>query len=292
MQSFCVKGVWILTVKMKANAKINLSLYISGKREDGYHFIDTLMQSVSLFDSVKLKKADEITIKCSKKELATEDNLGVKAAKLFFKETGINGGVKIYIKKRIPEAAGLGGGSADAAAVIVGLNKLYGANLSQEKMEEMTAVLGADVPFFIKGGTQRSTGIGEILEVLSPFRSGYFVLIKKGSKPSTGEMYRLLDSKEQVFIDIDSSVKFATQNDLNGLCNCLENSFKLVWEDKTLENRLKEFGPLGVGLSGSGPTYFAVFEDLKGAKKCFKTLKKEKIAAFLVQPIEKSLIFE
>ena len=281
-----------MAVKMKANAKINLSLYISGKREDGYHFIDTLMQSVSLFDSVKLKKADKITIKCSKKELATEDNLGFKAAKLFFKETGINGGVKIYIKKRIPEAAGLGGGSADAAAVVVGLNKLYGANLSQEKMEEMTTTLGADVPFFIKGGTQRSTGIGEILEVVSPFKTGYFVLVKKGSKPSTGEMYRLLDSKEQIFIDIDSSVKFATQNDLKGLCDCLENSFSLVWEDKTLENRLKEFGPLGVGLSGSGPTYFAVFEDLKDAKKCLKVLKKEKITAFLVRPKEKSIDFE
>lgn len=281
-----------MTVKMKANAKINLSLYISGKREDGYHFIDTLMQSVSLFDSVKLKKADEITIKCSKKELATEDNLGVKAAKLFFKETGINGGAEIHIKKRIPEAAGLGGGSADAAAVVVGLNKLYGANLSQEKMEEMTAVLGADVPFFIRGGTQRSTGIGEILEVLSPFKTGYFVLVKKGSKPSTGEMYRLLDSKEPQFIDIDSSVRFATENDLKGLCDHLENSFGLVWEDETLQNQLKEFGPLGVGLSGSGPTYFAVFEDLKGAKRCLKALKKEKVTAFLVRPEEKSIDFE
>ena len=189
-----------MAIKLKANAKINLSLYIKGKREDGYHYIDTVMQSVNLFDTLKLKKADKITLKCSKRELSGEDNLGYKAAELFFGETKISGGASIYIKKRIPEAAGLGGGSADAAAVLLGLNKLYNSGLSNEKMEEMAASLGADVPFFIKGGTQRSTGIGEVLEALKPFKSGYFVLAKCGTKPSTGEMYRLLDSKENALI--------------------------------------------------------------------------------------------
>ena len=281
-----------MAIKLKANAKINLSLYIKGKREDGYHYIDTLMQSVSLFDALKLKKADKIILKCSKRDLSGKDNLGYKAAELFFKETKISGGASIYIRKRIPEAAGLGGGSADAAGVVLGLNKLYNAGLSSEKLEEMAASLGADVPFFIKGGTQRSTGIGEILEELKPFKSGFFVLAKWGTKPSTGEMYCRLDSKENTFIDIDSSVKYAEENNLKELCKYLNNSFNEVWEDKSLQKLLQSFEPLGVGLSGSGPTCFAVFEDLKSAKKCERALKSKKITAFTVKPIEKSMIFE
>ena len=281
-----------MAIKLKANAKINLSLYIKGKREDGYHYIDTVMQSVSLHDTLKIKKADKITLKCSKKDLSGEENLGFKAARLFFEETQIPGGVSIYIRKRIPEAAGLGGGSADAAGVLLGLNELYNAGLSSEKLEEMAASLGADVPFFVKGGTQRSTGIGEILEELKPFKSGYFVLAKWGTKPSTGEMYRRLDSKETTFIDIDSSVKYAEENDLKELCKYLNNSFNEVWEDKSLQKLLESFNPLGVGLSGSGPTCFAVFEDLKGAKKCEKALKSKKITVFTVCPTEKSVVFE
>lgn len=279
-----------MAIKLKANAKINLSLYIKGKREDGYHFIDTVMQSVSLYDTLKIKKTDKITLKCSKKDLSGKENLGYKAAELFFKETEISGGASIYIKKRIPEAAGLGGGSADAAGVLLGLNNLYNTGLSNEKLEEMAASLGADVSFFVKGGTQRSTGIGEILEELKPFKSGYFVLAKCGTKPSTGEMYHRLDSKENAFIDIDSSVKYAEENNLKELCKYLNNSFNAVWEDKSLQKLLQSFEPLGVGLSGSGPTCFAVFEDLKNAKKCEKALKRKKITAFTVKPIEKSVI--
>ncbi len=280
------------TVKLKVNAKINLSLYISGKRDDGYHEIDTVMQSVSLFDRLTVKKADNISLKCSKGHLSGEDNLGYKAAALFFKETKIKGGANIYIKKNIPEAAGLGGGSADAAAVLCALNRLYNTNLEPETLEKMSSRLGADVPFFIRGGTMRASGIGEILEGLKPFKSGFFVLAKGGTKPSTGEMYRRLDNAPQKEIDIDSSVKFAEENNLFALCPYLQNSFNEVWEDKSFENRLKEFSPLGVGLSGSGPTYFALFDNLKSAKKCEKALKKENVTAFTVIPRENSIIFE
>lgn len=280
------------TVKLRVNAKINLSLYISGKRDDGYHEIDTVMQSVGLFDRLVLRKADGITLSCSKPHLSGEENLGFKAAKLFFKETGIKGGVHIYISKNIPEAGGVGGGSADAAAVLCALDRLYSTELTTEALEKMAASLGADVAFFIRGGTMRATGIGEILQPLKPFKAGYFVLAKAGTKPSTGEMYRRLDSAPQREIDIDSSVKFAEANDLKALCPYLQNSFNEVWEDKSFENHLKEFSPLGVGLSGSGPTYFAVFEDLKAAKQCEKALKRENVTAFTVTPQENSIIFE
>ena len=138
----------------------------------------------------------------------------------------------------------------------------------------------------------RAQGIGEKLQSVYPLKRGYFVLAKAGQKPSTGEMYRRLDSAPQREIDIDSSVKFAEANDLKALCPYLKNSFDEVWEDKSFENHLKEFSPLGVGLSGSGPTYFAVFEDLKAAKQCEKALKRENVTAFTVTPQENSIIFE
>lgn len=279
-------------IKLKVGAKINLNLYVGKKREDGYHELDGIMQSVSLYDTLTIRKSDEITLECSKTHLSGENNLGYKAAKLFFKETEIDGGAHIYINKSIPEAGGLGGGSADAAAVLVGLNRLYKTNLSAKELEKTATCLGADVPFFIRGGTMRAQGIGEKLQSVYPLKRGYFVLAKAGQKPSTGEMYRRLDSKEHNTINVDASAEYIKGGDLKGLCGLLLNSFNEVWEDKSFENRLKEFTPLGVGLSGSGPTYFAVFESRFKAKQCEKALKKEKITAFTVKPIKKSVFFE
>ena len=279
-------------LKLKVNAKINLSLFINGKRDDGYHEIDTVMQSVSLSDKLTLKKSDKISLSCSKPHLSGEDNLGFRAARLFFSETGINGGAEIYIEKHIPEAGGLGGGSADAGAVLLGLNRLYTTNLSHSRLEKMAAQLGADVAFFIRGGTMRAKGIGEILEKLPDWSKGYFVLAKSGNKPSTGEMYRRLDDKQQPVIDIDATVSSIKADDLRGFCSVLGNSFNEVWDDKSFENHLKSFSPLAVGLTGSGPTYFAVFEDLHKARECEKALKKENITAFTVTPQKNSVIFE
>lgn len=279
-------------VKLLAFAKINLNLYVGKKRADGYHELDGIMQSVSLCDTVTVKKAKNTALKCSKPCLSGEDNLGFKAATLFFNETKINGGAHIYIKKRIPEAAGMGGGSADAAAVLLALNKLYRANLPTEKLEKMAAVLGADVPFFIRGGTMRAKGIGEILEELPPLKKGYFVIAKTGQKPSTKEMYRQLDTKEHTPIDVDQAVEYIKNDNFKGLCSLFLNSFNEVYPDKTLENRLKQFSPLGIGLSGSGPTYFAAFENRTEAKKCLKTLKRENILCFLSSPLEKGIIFK
>ena len=280
------------SVTLRVNAKINLSLYISGKRTDGYHEIDTVMQSIGIYDRLWVRKSNKITLTCSKPHLSGEDNLGFKAAKLFFEETEIKGRADIYIKKAIPESGGLGGGSADAASVLLALDRLYGTNLSTEKLERMASALGADVPFFIRGGTMRATGIGEILKPLTPFTKGHFVIAKGGTKPSTGEMYRRLDTTEQTEIDIEKSVKAIEKGDLNALCKSLENSFNNVWEDKSFENRLKEFSPLGLGLSGSGPTYFSVFDNKRKAMQCQKILKKEGVEAYLSRPQKNSVTFE
>lgn len=282
---FCFKN----KIKLKVGAKINLNLYVGAKREDGYHELDGIMQSVSLFDTLTIKKDNIITLTCSKQHLSGEDNLGFKAAKRFFEHTKINGGAHIYINKTIPEAAGLGGGSADAAAVLVGLNRLYRAELTTNELESIAADLGADVPFFIKGGTKRMQGIGEILSPVIPLKKGYIVLAKAGQKPSTGEMYRQLDSKPHNNIDVDTSIKHIENGNLKALSDFLLNSFNEAYDDKSLENRLKEFCPLGVGLSGSGPTYFAIFNKKSQAKKCEKTLKSQNILSFTVKPLKKSI---
>lgn len=275
----------------KAGAKINLSLHISGKREDGYHFIDTIMQSVTLSDTVRVKKAKDISVNCSVKEFSGEENIAFKAAQVFFEKTGISGGAHIYIRKRIPAAAGLGGGSADAAAVLLALDRIYETHLDYETLCEMGLKLGADVPFFIRGGTMRAQGIGEILTPLKDFKEGVFLLAKADKKPSTGEMYHQLDSHEYKKIDVPTAVEHCENNNLVALCKVMDNSFMSVWEGNALFERLKGFSPLGVGLSGSGPTFFCVFQNKSDAEKCRKALKNEGVEAFVVKPCSKSVFF-
>lgn len=279
------------SVTLKAYAKVNLSLGITGKREDGYHFIDTVMQSVSLYDIVKIKKSDRLTLTCSLSHLSGEDNLGFKAAKLFFERTEIKSGAEIYIKKNIPEAGGMGGGSADAAAVLLGLNRLFGTNLSFEALREMASRLGADVPFFLMGGTVRCRGIGEILTPIKALNKGYFVIAKTGVKPSTGEMYKRIDSEPETEIPVDTAVNFIEAEDLKGLSSVMDNSFSRIWADNPLLNLLKELSPLGACLSGSGPTCFGVFETRKEAKKCIAALKTQNIKGYLATPKTQAIEF-
>ncbi len=275
------------TVKIKANAKINLSLSVLGKRDDGYHEMDTVMQSISLYDNVTIKKAKGITVKCG--AMSGEDNIAFKAASLFFKETGISGGAEIKIKKNIPPAAGLGGGSSDAAAVLVGLDILYNTDLSYEKLLELAVTLGADVPFLVKGGTARARGIGEKLEPLKDFKNCYILIAKADNKPSTGEMFKRLDSIDYIKPDIKKTVTAINNEDNNALLSTLENSFYSLWQNTELEERLIKTGADAVALSGSGPSFFAVFFEKSKAKKAENQLNQEGITCFLCEPIQKAL---
>lgn len=279
-------------MKIKANAKINLSLAITGKREDGYHLIDTVMHSVSLFDEIEIEKADSITVKCDKYDIPQEENIAFKAAKLFFAEADSHGGAKIEIKKNIPAAAGLGGGSADAAAVLLGLNHIYGTHFCEQKLCEMALTLGADVPFFIEGGCKRAEGIGEKLTTLNPLKSGYILLSKADTKPSTAEMYRLLDSKPPVLHDTEGVLKALENGDLQMLSQSLFNAFLSVWGETELEQILLDLSPLAVSLSGSGPTFFALFAEKSKAEEAQQVLKGKSIDCWLAQPLEKAIIFE
>ncbi len=282
----------IKPVRIGANAKINPILSITGKRDDGYHFIDTVMQSVTLSDVVRVKKAKKISVFCSNKELKGKANIAYKAAEEFFEYTKINKGVFIYIKKRIPEAAGLGGGSADAAAVLIALDKFYRTNLTNDELLSIAVKIGADVPFFIKGGTLRAQGIGEILTPVQPIKEGYFLLVKQGVKPSTAQIYKELDSCDYEKPNVDEFVNALETGDTDFVCKSFVNSFEAIWHNNELKEKLMSLGADGVCLSGSGPTYFAYFRDKRKAKKAFSVLKKEKMLCFLTKPCDKAIFYE
>lgn len=278
------------SLKIRANAKINLSLSVLGKREDGYHELDTVMQSISLNDTVYIEKSDKITVECG--EFGGEDNIAFKAAEAFFKASGINAGVKIKIEKRIPSAAGMGGGSADAAAVLVGLDKLYEAELSYERLLSVAVKLGADVPFLIRGGTARAKGIGELLEPVKPLCDCYFLIAKGENKPSTGEMFRRLDSAKYNKPDIEKTVSALNSGDVSVVFSSLDNSFAALWQESHVKAELLKTDADGVSLSGSGPAWFAVYRDKEKAVAAEKALKALSIPVFICDPQNKSLIFE
>ena len=242
-------------MKIRANAKINLTLDIVGKREDGYHLIDSVFQSVGVYDTVLSEKADEITVVCDL--LPIEDNIAFKAAEEFFSYTGIRGGAEIKIEKNIPVCAGLGGGSADAAAVIIALNEIYKTNLSVGELQKIGLKCGADVPFFFSGGTARVGGIGEKIEPVSDIKGACALIIKEGQKQSTGDMYKKLDNMKNQTAKTPDFLR-ALKKDCIKALKLSGNAFCALAADKDLIACLKAQNPLCVSVSGSGPAHFAV----------------------------------
>lgn len=270
-------------ITLKANAKINLTLDILGKRSDGYHEIETIMQSVSLCDTVAITKSKNIELKCSIPRLSGEDNLAYKAAELFFNTTGLKCGAVINIEKRIPLAAGLAGGSADAAAVLVGLDTIYETNFGEEKLCEMGLKLGADVPFCIIGGTMLAKGVGEKLNEVPSMPDCSIVIAKTGKKPSTGELYaqydrcqpkKRPDTEKMLNALKTKSVRDAASN----LCNVFE---EITPKCLSLKQKMVEYGAVGTSLSGSGPSVFGIFLNENDALKCVGNLGVE---AFISKP--------
>ncbi len=248
-------------MKAKAFAKINTFLAVGDRREDGYHFIDTVMRTVSVYDTVKISRSKKgIVLRCNAK-IPPKQNLAYKAAQAFFDYTGIKGNVRIDLKKRIPSKAGLGGGSSNAAAVLTLLNKRYGTKLSKETLAEISLPLGADVPFFICGGGARCRGIGEKLSPVKHLPL-HLVLVKPAADCPTGKMYALLDEKKHI--------SKAYSEDF------LYNSFEEVCPSECTEviNCLKSMGAEKALLSGSGSCVFGVFKTKNQALAAEKQLKK------------------
>ncbi|MBQ2676130.1 MAG: 4-(cytidine 5'-diphospho)-2-C-methyl-D-erythritol kinase [Clostridia bacterium] len=276
------------SVTVLAYAKLNLSLDITGVRPDGYHTIEMVMQSVNLHDTVTVTKAEEIKVTVSNMdELSGEDNIAYKAAAAFFEATEIDGGAAIKIKKRIPVAAGLGGGSADAAAVLTALNMLFDTRLSKDELCDIGLKIGADVPFCIVGGTQLAEGIGGILTPLPDLKDCAFVLIKNGEKPSTGEMYRRFDNLESPdHPDTSKLVESICEGDIIDACDYMANVFEPLWDSAAdVKADLMENGAVTAVLSGSGPSIFGVFDDLDTAQKCKSQLQDKYDEIFVCKPV-------
>lgn len=275
-------------MKIKAYAKVNLSLDVTGKRVDGYHTLSSVFQSVSLSDIVEIKKADSISVKCSDTSLNGEDNLCNTAAVKFFEAAKIQGGAEIFVEKYIPLAGGLGGGSTDAGAVLKGLNELYGKPLSEQKLLEIALSLGADVPFCMVGGTKLCEGIGEIMTELPSLPECYIVIAKKGQKSSTGDMYKALDGlSDRKKSDVEKIKAGLKKQSLTEVFSGAYNCFELVCE----QTALKEAREIAIssnavycGLSGAGPSVIAVYDNPNRALKGLDAFRTCGFQSFLVEP--------
>lgn len=279
-------------ITIKSNAKINLGLDIVGKRDDGYHLLKTVMQSVSLCDILKIEKSDAISVECSDKNIPfSEENLAYKAAKAFFSETKIKSGAHIFIEKNIPSQAGLGGGSADAAGTIYALNKLYKTYLSDEQLCKIGAKVGSDVPFCIVGGTMLCEGVGEILTPLKNIYEHTILIAKGKSGISTVEAYKTYDKLNGInHPDIDMLVN-AINNEENFYHYCknvLELTAFLSSVDEIKET-MTEFGAHVSAMTGSGSAVFGIFENKTLAEKCCQEFKKSGIYAFVSTPTDKGI---
>ena len=276
----------------KAYAKVNLTLAVGEKRLDGYHEVVSVMQRVSLCDTLTAEQTREgITLTCSDPALPSgEENLAHRAASLFFRETGIAGGAALTLEKRIPSQAGLGGGSSDAASALLALRKLYAPALSDTELETMAAALGSDVPFFIRGGTQLATGRGEVLSPLPSLTDGWFVIVKPTESFSTPAMYRRLDEPGSVLVRNSRYMQDAVAaNNVHAVAVELHNSFeRVVPKDsslRTIKDALRAQGALGTLLSGSGSAVFGLFDDQSAAAAAAEALKKTWPWVFVARPV-------
>lgn len=262
-------------VMIKANAKINLTLDILGKRQDGYHEVAMVMQEISLADIINLdKQVSGITLAMDNSDLpADETNLAWKAAKLFLTEAGIKGGVSIRIEKFIPIAAGLAGGSADAAGTLVGLNELFDAGLTVKELCLLGEQIGSDVPFCICGGTMLATGRGEVLKRLPSMPKCYVVLAKPKISVSTAWAYRTYDERGvNVHPDNSAIIDALAKNDLREIASLLGNVLEEVTSSEYKEiveykKIMQEAGALASMMSGSGPTVFSLTDNKETAER-------------------------
>lgn len=244
--------------------KINLALAITGRRSDGYHDIDTVFQSIGLCDTVTLQDADEWQLTCSVPGLACDEtNLAYKAWQALCPYKKDNQPVAIHIEKNIPIAAGLAGGSTDCAAVLRGLNRLWGLGLSQADLCHIGTGLGADVPFCICGGTMRGTGIGEELRELPPLPDWPVVIVHPHAAVQTKKAYALFDSRERTKpIDVDAVERAVCRSDFQALTASMGNTFEeLVITDVPEVARCQQllsWSGLRPLMAGSGPTVFAL----------------------------------
>lgn len=276
---------------VKSYAKINLTLDVLGKLENGYHEIKSIMQTVNIFDLIIVDKTYEgIEINTNLKFLPTnEKNIAYKAAELFFRHTNIKGGAKILIHKNIPVAAGLAGGSGNGAAVLYALNILYDAYMPQDELSKLLVELGADVPYCLLGGTMLAGGIGEVLEPLPKLKKQIVLLAKPPINVSTKEIYDYIDSVEiKRHPDTEGMIKAISEGgDIAAeLCNVMEEAtINIHPVIKGIKEKMILNGAKGALMSGSGPTVFGIFDDYKLAKASHDSFSKMYKEVYLTHTI-------
>lgn len=274
-------------IRLKAYAKINLGLDVLRKREDGYHEVKMVMQTIDMFDRVELGKVRKpgIFVQTNLKYLpVNQDNLVYKAARLFMDEYKLTGGIEINLKKYIPVAAGMAGGSSDAAAVLYGMNKLYETGLSLEELMKLGVKIGADVPFCIMRGTALAEGIGEKLTKLPAAPNCHVLIAKPPFSVSTKWVYSNLKAGElKEHPDIDKLIEALSAGNLRNMTQYMGNVLETVTEAEypqitELKKLMTEEGALCSLMSGSGPTVFGLFEDKNDAERAFKKIQDEQLA--------------
>lgn len=272
------------SVKLQAYGKINLSLDVLRQREDGYHDVRMIMQTVKLHDNIDMQKTKEPDIKLTTNLSflpVNENNLMYRAAKMIIDEFDIKEGVSMQLKKVIPVSAGMAGGSTDAASVLYGMNKLFNLRLSTEDLMLRGVKLGADVPFCLTRGTALSEGIGEVLTPLRKLPSCPIVLAKPAISVSTKFVYQNLhvnDLPAEAHPDVDSVIAALEKQDVNEVAVNMGNILETVTckkypEIELIKDAMKELGAVNAIMSGSGPTVFGIFNDVAEAKKCYEALR-------------------
>lgn len=283
----------------RAPAKLNLSLDVTGRRDDGYHELVMLMQTISIADTLTLRRHDagRVTASCSLHFIPTDErNLAVRAALRYLEAVGETGqGVHIHMDKRIPVGAGMGGGSADAAAVLRGMDRLFGNRMGREKLEELACAIGSDVAFCVAGGTALARGRGERLEDLAPLPDCRFVVCKPEFSISTPELYRKLDSVAlRRHPDTAGLLRGIGEGALREVCRRMYNVFEDVPDRRMrtvgeIKGRLLDHGALSAMMTGTGSAVFGVFETDQAAQSACEALKKDYRGCSVASPVARYL---
>lgn len=276
-------------VTVHAPAKLNLALDITGLAENGYHLVDMLMQAIGLYERVEISKSTGFSLRCPGSHVTTgPGNTAAKAAQVFFYETGLLAGADITIHKAVPMRAGMAGGSADAAAVLVGLNELYGAHLGLQELCRLGAQVGADVPFAILGGTARVTGIGEILRPLPPLPPCWFAIAMPKGGVSTPVAYKLYDELgSPVHPNMEAVEEAVCKGSLAALAPHMQNALQHANGGEITPKIcvvLQNSGALASMMTGSGAAVFGLFEAEAPARAAAHALKSLVPKTFVAQP--------
>lgn len=286
-------------IQLKCRAKINLSIDVLGKRTDGYHLVEMIMQTIDLFDIIKIFSLEEdiIEIESNSNDIPLDSsNIVYKAVDLIKEKFNIKKGAKIYIEKNIPIAAGMAGGSSNAAAILVGLNKIWELNLNQNELKDLGLQLGADVPFCIEGGASLAENIGEQLTKIDGLTQDTFILVCKPELfVSTKDIYEAIDSK---IIDKRPDnkllIKLLKENNVRQLSREMYNVLEEVTKEKypvieEIEKVMMDNNALGSMMSGSGPTVFGIYDTREEAEKCKNILLKKFKQVYVVQSHEEGV---